>query len=89
MQLAVFTVPGRLVTSLVLFGCIQPATQIAGAAIGYHHTGKRDMAAIATASEYADAVVLRDQLATMKRPSSPPMEHSSYRGYPRKTTLLH
>jgi hypothetical protein len=68
LQLAVFTMPGRLVTSLVLFGCIQPATQIAGAAIGYHHTGKRDMAAIATASEYADAVVLRDQLATMKRP---------------------
>ena len=68
LQLAVFTVPGRLVTSLVLFGCIQPATQIAGAAIGYHHTGKRDMATIATASEYADAVVLRDQLATMKRP---------------------
>jgi hypothetical protein len=68
LQIAVFTMPGRLVTSLVLFGCIQPATQIAGAAIGYHHTGKRDMAAIATASEYADAVVLRDQLATMKRP---------------------
>ena len=68
LQIAVFTMPGRLVTSLVLFGCIQPALQIAGAAIGYHHTGKRDMAAIATASEYADAVVLRDQLATMKRP---------------------
>ncbi|MFY9852264.1 MAG: hypothetical protein WAK26_00120 [Terracidiphilus sp.] len=68
LQLAVFTVPGRLVTSLVLFGCIQPATQIAGAAIGFHHTGKRDMAAIATASDYANAVALRDRLATMKRP---------------------
>jgi hypothetical protein len=68
LQLAVFTVPGRLVTALVLFGCIQPATQIAGAAIGFHHTGKRDMAAIAMASEYADAVALRNRLATMKKP---------------------
>jgi hypothetical protein len=68
LQLAVFTVPGRLVTSLVLFGCIQPATQVAGAAIGYHHTGKRDMAAIATASDYAKAVALRNRMAAMKRP---------------------
>jgi len=68
LQLAVFTVPGRLMTSLVLFGCIQPATQIAGAVIGYHHTGKRDMAAIATATDYADAVALRNRLAAMKRP---------------------
>jgi hypothetical protein len=68
LQIAFFTVPGRLVTSLVLFGCIQPATQIAGAAIGYHHAGKRDMAAIATASDYANAVALRNRLATTKRP---------------------
>lgn len=68
LQLAVFTVPGRLVTALVLFGCVQPAVQIAGAAIGYHHPGKRDMAAIATAAEYRDAVVLSNRLATMKKP---------------------
>jgi hypothetical protein len=68
LQLAVFTMPGRLVTSLVLFGCIQPATQIAGTAIGYHHFGKRDMAAIATASEYANALALHNRLASMKRP---------------------
>ena len=68
LQIAVFTMPGRLVTSLVLFGCIQPATQIVGTAIGFHHAGKRDMAPIATAAEYADAVALRNRLAPMKRP---------------------
>jgi hypothetical protein len=68
LQLAVFTVPGRLVTSLLLFGCIQPAVQIAGVAIGFHHQGKRDMVPIATATEYANAVTLRDRLAAMKKP---------------------
>jgi hypothetical protein len=68
LQLAVFTVPGRLVTALVLFGCIQPATQIVGVAIGYHHPGKKDMVPIATASEYADAVTLRNRLAGLKKP---------------------
>jgi hypothetical protein len=68
LQLAVFTVPGRLVTSLLLFGCVQPAVQIAGVAIGFHHQGKRDMVPIATATEYASAVTLRDRLAAMKKP---------------------
>jgi hypothetical protein len=68
LQIAVFTVPGRLVTALVLFGCIQPATQLAGVAIGYHHPGKKDMVPIATAAEYADAVVLRNRLANLKKP---------------------
>jgi hypothetical protein len=68
LQLAVFTVPGRLVTSLLLFGCVQPAVQIAGVAIGFHHQGKRDMVPIATAAEYASAVTLRDRLAAMKKP---------------------
>jgi hypothetical protein len=68
LQLAVFTVPGRLVTSLLLFGCVQPAVQIAGVAIGFHHQGKRDMVPIATAAEYANAVTLRDRLAAMKKP---------------------
>jgi hypothetical protein len=68
LQLLVFTVPGRLVTSLVLLGCIQPALQIAGAAIGYHASGKRDRVTIATPAEYADAVALRARLATMKKP---------------------
>ena len=68
LQLAVFTVPGRLVTALILFGCIQPAIQLAGAAIGFHHPGKKDMVPIATAAEYADAVALRNRLATMNKP---------------------
>ena len=68
LQLAVFTLPGRLVTALVLFGCIQPATQLAGVAIGYHHPGKKDMVPIATAAEYADAVALHNRLASMKKP---------------------
>jgi hypothetical protein len=68
LQLAVFTVPGRLVTALVLFGCVQPAVQIAGAAIGFHHPGKKDMVPIATAAEYRDAVALRERLAVLKKP---------------------
>jgi hypothetical protein len=68
LQIAVFTLPGRLVTFLVLFGCVQPALQIAGAAIGFHATGKRDMASIATAAEYADAVALRQRLTALKKP---------------------
>jgi hypothetical protein len=68
LQLLVFTVPGRLVTSLVLLGCIQPALQIAGSAIGYHAAGKRDRVTIATPAEYADAAALRARLSTMKKP---------------------
>ncbi len=68
LQLAVFTVTGRLVTVLFFFGSVQPAIQIAGAATGFHHAGKRDMAPIATKREYADAVALRNRLATMKKP---------------------
>ncbi|MGD0682871.1 MAG: hypothetical protein ABR990_12565 [Terracidiphilus sp.] len=68
LQLAVFSMPGRLVTALLLFGCIQPAVQLAGVAIGYHHPGKKDMVPIATASEYRDAVALRNRLVNMKKP---------------------
>ena len=68
LQIAVFTVPGKLLTSLLMLGSLQPAMQLTGAAIGYHVTGKRDMAAIATAADYRSAVALRDRLATMKKP---------------------
>jgi hypothetical protein len=68
LQIAVFSVPRRLVTALVLFGCIQPAVQLAGVAIGFHHPGKKDMVPIATAAEYRDAVALRNLLVTMKKP---------------------
>jgi hypothetical protein len=68
LQIAVFTVPRRLVTALVLFGCIQPAVQLTGVAIGYHHPGKKDRIPIATAAEYADAVALRTRLINLKKP---------------------
>ncbi|MGO9318521.1 MAG: hypothetical protein ACLPXT_12925 [Terracidiphilus sp.] len=68
LQIAVFTVPRRLVTALLLFGCIQPAVQLMGTAIGYHHPGKKDRITIATAAEYADAVALRNRLADLKKP---------------------
>jgi hypothetical protein len=68
LQIAVFTVPGRLVTALVLFGCVQPAVQIMGTAAGFHHTGKRDRVPIATAAEFAQAAALRDRLAAMPKP---------------------
>jgi hypothetical protein len=68
LQIAVFTVPGRLVTALVLFGCVQPAVQIAGAAIGFHHQGKHDRVPIATAAEFTQAAALRDRLATLPKP---------------------
>jgi len=68
LQIAVFSVPHRLVTALVLFGCVQPAIQLAGVAIGFHHPGKKDMVPIATAAEYRDAVALRDRLANLKKP---------------------
>lgn len=68
LQLAVFSVPRRLVTALLLFGCIQPAVQLAGVAIGYHHPGRKDMVPIATAAEYADAVALHNRLANLKKP---------------------
>jgi hypothetical protein len=68
LQIAVFTVPGRLVTALVLFGCVQPAVQIVGTAAGFHHQGKRDRVPIATAAEFAQAAALRDRLATMPKP---------------------
>jgi hypothetical protein len=68
LQVAVFTMPGRLVTYLILIGCVQPALQIAGVVVGYHVPGKRDMVPIATAAEYADAMALRERLAVMKKP---------------------
>jgi hypothetical protein len=68
LQIAIFTVPGKLLTSLLFIGSIQPALQLTGAAIGYHVTGKRDMAAIATTADYKNAAALRDRLAMMKKP---------------------
>ena len=65
LQIAIFTAPGRLVSILVLFGCAQPAIQIAMAPGGSHIFGTVQ---IATEAEYADAVTLRERLASMAKP---------------------
>ncbi len=67
LQLAVFTAPGQLARALVLFGCVQPAIQLATAPAGTH-PHPFGTVGIATAAEYADAVALRDRLAPLKRP---------------------
>ena len=65
LQIAIFTAQGRLVTILVLFGCVQPAIQLAMAPGGSHSFGT---VRIATKAEYADAIALRERLATMAKP---------------------
>lgn len=67
LQLAVFTAPGWLASALVLFGCIQPAIQLATVPSGTH-PHPFGTVGIATAAEYADAVALRDRLAPLKKP---------------------
>jgi hypothetical protein len=66
-QLAFFAVPGRLASILVLFGCIQPAIQLATVPSGTH-PHRFGTVGIATAAEYADAEALRERLAPVKRP---------------------
>jgi hypothetical protein len=67
LQLAVFTAPGWITTSLVLFGCALPVVQLATRPCGVqpHRFGTLG---IATPAEYAEAVALRDRLAAMKKP---------------------
>jgi len=67
LQMAVFAAPGRFVSALVLFACVQPGIQLVTAPNGSHpHTF--GTVGIATAAEYADAVALRDRLEPMKKP---------------------
>jgi hypothetical protein len=65
LQIALFTAPGWLAGCLVLLGCMQPAIQLAAVPSGSHAFG---ILHIATAAEYADAVALRQRLASMKEP---------------------
>lgn len=67
LQFAVFAAPGRLTTALVLFGCAQPAIQLAAPQSGAHRH-LLGTVGIATAAEYADAVVLRNRLEPLKKP---------------------
>jgi hypothetical protein len=68
LQIAIFTVPGRFVSALVLYGCILPAIQAVTIPSGtqMHTFGT---VGIATKADYADAVALRDRLAQMKKPA--------------------
>jgi hypothetical protein len=67
LQMAVFAAPGRLLTALVLFGCAQPAVQLAATQSGTHQHALGTVG-IASAAEYADAVALRARLASMNKP---------------------
>jgi hypothetical protein len=67
LQIAVFTLPGQLVNSLVLFGCLLPTIQLATVPTGrYKH--RFGTVRFANAAEYADAVSMRERLAPMKKP---------------------
>lgn len=67
LQIAVFAAPVRLVDALLLFGCIQPALQVVTKPSGTHvHTF--GTVGISTPAEYADAVAMRNRLASMKKP---------------------
>jgi hypothetical protein len=68
LQIAAFTAPGWLVTALLLSGCAQPAIEVTTVPSGVHFPHNSMLVGIATADEYADAVALRDRLATMKKP---------------------
>lgn len=67
LQMAVFAAPGRLASALVLFGCVQPAIQLAATQSGPHQH-LLGTVGIATPAEYADAAALRDRLAPFKKP---------------------
>ncbi|MGO9316236.1 MAG: hypothetical protein ACLPXT_15945 [Terracidiphilus sp.] len=67
LQIAIFTSPGRLVSALVLYGCIIPSIQLATLPSGTHQHFFGTVG-IATAADYEDAVALRDRLAPMTKP---------------------
>jgi hypothetical protein len=68
LQIAVFMAPGRLVNALILFGSIQPAIQLAIVPSGAGVSHTFGTVGIATAEQYAEAVALRELLASMKKP---------------------
>ena len=67
LQIAVFNTPGKFVSALAIFGCIIPAIQLATVPSG-PHLHAFGTVGIATPAEYADAMAMRDRLATMKKP---------------------
>ncbi|MGC9157422.1 MAG: hypothetical protein ACP5FH_00425 [Terracidiphilus sp.] len=67
LQMAVFLAPGGLVSALLLFACLQPGVQAATVPSG-DHPHPFGTVGIATPTEYASAVAIRDRLAAMKKP---------------------
>lgn len=65
LQMAVFIAPVRLVSILVLFGCVQPAIQLVMAPSNSHVIGT---VRLATGVEYEEAVALRARLDSMAKP---------------------
>jgi hypothetical protein len=67
LQFAVFSVPRRLVSALVLCGCVQPAILLASRPSGFgtHPFGTVELA---TPAEFADAVALRQRLQQLDKP---------------------
>jgi hypothetical protein len=66
--IAAWKAPGKLVTALILFGCIQPAYQVLAMPSGTEHPHRLGILRLATARQYDQAVALRDRLATMPKP---------------------
>jgi hypothetical protein len=64
-QIAAFSVPTRLVTSLLLIGCVQPALQLAVFPLGRNTFGT---VSLATPSQYANAKAVQAELTTLKKP---------------------
>jgi hypothetical protein len=67
LQIAIFATPGRMLNALVLFGCVQPAIQLAATQSGPHQH-LLGTVGIATAAQYSDAEAMRARLASMKKP---------------------
>jgi hypothetical protein len=66
--LAAWKAPGKLVTALILFGCIQPAYQVLAMPSGTEHPHRLGIVRLATPRQYDQAVALRDRLAVMPKP---------------------
>jgi hypothetical protein len=64
-QIAVFTAPARVVGSLLMIGCLQPAMQLAMIPRGRDIFGT---IRLASAGEYANAMAVSERLAQLKKP---------------------
>jgi hypothetical protein len=68
LNIATWQIPGKFVTALIVFGCAQPAYQVLAMPSGTEHPHRFGIVRLATARQYAEAVVLRDRLTAMPKP---------------------